>query len=82
MLEQLDLFGEEVLPVLRKEYAAPAAHVPEPPTHAGRVAEALATQEADTAASRRGMAAAGSESPVRARCRDVVAVPGAGGSDA
>ena len=39
MLEQLDLFGEEVLPVLRKEYAAlKPAHVPDPPTHAGRVA--------------------------------------------
>ena len=42
VLEQLDLFGEEVLPVLRKEYAAlKPAHVPEPPTHAGRVAAAL-----------------------------------------
>ena len=43
VLEQLDLFGEEVLPVLRKEYAAlKPAHVPDPPTHAGRVAAALA----------------------------------------
>ena len=44
VLEQLDLFGEEVLPVLRKEYAAlkTPAHVPEPPTHAGRVAASLA----------------------------------------
>jgi putative FMN-dependent luciferase-like monooxygenase len=47
VLEQLDLFGEEVLPVLRKEYAAlKPAHVPEPPTHAGRVAAALAAQDA------------------------------------
>ena len=50
MLEQLDLFGEEVLPVLRKEYAAlKPAHVPEPPTHAGRVAALLASQDADKA---------------------------------
>src|SRR5919112_1063031 len=48
VLEQLDLFGEEVLPVLRKEYAArKPAHVPEPPTHAGRVAALLAAQDAD-----------------------------------
>jgi putative FMN-dependent luciferase-like monooxygenase len=43
VLEQLDLFGEEVLPVLRKEYADKTpAHIPEPPTHAGRVAASLA----------------------------------------
>src|ERR671918_555162 len=43
VLEQLDLFGEEVLPVLRKEYAAlKPAHVPEAPTHAARVADLLA----------------------------------------
>src|SRR6187401_2496524 len=50
VLEQLDLFGEEVLPVLRKEYAAlKPAHVPEPPTHAGRVAAALAVGTVDAA---------------------------------
>ncbi|MGG5171601.1 LLM class flavin-dependent oxidoreductase [Pseudarthrobacter sp. J1738] len=39
VLEQLDLFGEEVLPVLRAEYAAKKpAHVPDAPTHASRVA--------------------------------------------
>ena len=39
VLEQLDLFGEEVLPVLRKEYAdQKPAHVPDAPTHANRVA--------------------------------------------
>ncbi|MFP1628556.1 LLM class flavin-dependent oxidoreductase [Streptomyces sp. 5K101] len=38
-LEQLDLFGEEVLPVLRKEFASGrAADVPAGPTHAVRVA--------------------------------------------
>src|SRR5215208_3363127 len=39
VLEQLDLLGEEVVPVLRKEFAAlKPAHVPEAPTHASRVA--------------------------------------------
>lgn len=38
VLEQLDLFGEEVLPVLRREFdAARPAHVPEAPTHASLV---------------------------------------------
>src|SRR3954462_9511378 len=42
VLEQLDLFGEEVLPVLRKEYAAlKPANVPDAPTHASRVAAAM-----------------------------------------
>ncbi|MFP5312779.1 MAG: 5,10-methylene tetrahydromethanopterin reductase, partial [Actinomycetes bacterium] len=50
VLEQLDLFGEEVLPVLRREYAAlKPAHVPEPPTHAGRVAALVASQATETA---------------------------------
>ncbi|MGW0434384.1 LLM class flavin-dependent oxidoreductase [Micromonospora sp. NPDC003197] len=35
VLEQLDLLGEEVVPVLRREFAAlRPAHVPEAPTHA------------------------------------------------
>jgi putative FMN-dependent luciferase-like monooxygenase len=39
VLEQLDLLGEEVVPVLRKEFAAlKPAHVPEAPTHAALVA--------------------------------------------
>ncbi|MFF8844813.1 LLM class flavin-dependent oxidoreductase [Streptomyces sp. NPDC015127] len=38
-LEQLDMFGEEVLPVLRKEFASGRpADVPAGPTHAERVA--------------------------------------------
>jgi putative FMN-dependent luciferase-like monooxygenase len=38
VLEQLDLLGEEVVPVLRKEFAAlRPAHVPDGPTHAARV---------------------------------------------
>ena len=41
MLEQLDLLGEEVVPVLRREFAAlKPAHVPEAPTHAALVAAA------------------------------------------
>ncbi|AKG46680.1 putative luciferase-like monooxygenase, FMN-dependent, CE1758 family [Streptomyces xiamenensis] len=40
VLEQLDLFGEEVLPVLREEFAARRADgVPQGPTHAARVAQ-------------------------------------------
>jgi putative FMN-dependent luciferase-like monooxygenase len=43
VLEQLDLLGEEVVPVLRKEFAAlKPAHVPEAPTHASLVAAAQA----------------------------------------
>jgi hypothetical protein len=41
VLEQLDLLGEEVVPVLRKEFAAlKPAHVPEAPTHASLLAAA------------------------------------------
>ena len=41
VLEQLDLLGEHVVPVLRKEFAArKPAHVPDAPTHASRVAAA------------------------------------------
>ncbi|MGZ4447862.1 MAG: 5,10-methylene tetrahydromethanopterin reductase, partial [Nocardioides sp.] len=43
VLEQLDLLGEEVLPVLRREFdALRPAHVPDGPTHAARVAAAAA----------------------------------------
>ncbi|HEX6422395.1 MAG TPA: LLM class flavin-dependent oxidoreductase [Acidimicrobiales bacterium] len=39
VLDQLDLLGERVVPVLRKEMdALRPAHVPDGPTHAGRVA--------------------------------------------
>ncbi|MFG1675736.1 LLM class flavin-dependent oxidoreductase [Micromonospora sp. NPDC049282] len=39
VLEQLDLLGEEVVPVLRKEFdSMRPAHVPEAPTHAGLLA--------------------------------------------
>ena len=43
VLEQLDLLGEEVIPVLRKEFdALRPAHVPDGPTHAARVRAAIA----------------------------------------
>jgi hypothetical protein len=38
VLEQLDILGEEVVPVLRREFAAlKPAHVPDAPTHASLV---------------------------------------------
>jgi len=41
VLEQLDILGEEVVPVLRREFdAVRPAHVPDGPTHAGLVAAA------------------------------------------
>src|ERR671920_95802 len=41
VLEQLDMLGEEVGPVLRREFAAlRPAHVPDAPTHASLVAAA------------------------------------------
>lgn len=51
VLEQLDLFGEEVLPTLRKELESrtPADH-PAPPTHANRVAARDAKLAAETPA--------------------------------
>ncbi|PLC11749.1 5,10-methylene tetrahydromethanopterin reductase [Kocuria flava] len=46
VLEQIDLLGEEVVPVLRKEFAAlKPAHVPEAPTHASLVARHRAGQD-------------------------------------
>ncbi|MEV6254818.1 LLM class flavin-dependent oxidoreductase [Nocardia sp. NPDC051911] len=47
VLEQLDLLGEEVVPVLRKEFAdLRPAHVPDAPTHASLVAARDAAVEA------------------------------------
>ncbi|WP_433275276.1 LLM class flavin-dependent oxidoreductase [Pseudonocardia xinjiangensis] len=41
VLEQLDILGEEVVPVLRREFAAlKPAHVPDAPTHASLLAAA------------------------------------------
>ncbi|MFI6148635.1 LLM class flavin-dependent oxidoreductase [Streptomyces sp. NPDC051109] len=46
VLEQLDLLGEEVVPVLRKEFAnLRPAGVPDAPTHAARVAAATNVTE-------------------------------------
>src|SRR3978361_814921 len=43
VLEQLDLFGAEVVPVLRREFAAlKPAHVPDAPTHSSLVAATAA----------------------------------------
>lgn len=55
VLEQLDLLGGEVVPVLRKEFAKDRpAHVPDGPTHAAMVAERdaaeLVADAADAAA--------------------------------
>jgi putative FMN-dependent luciferase-like monooxygenase len=45
VLEQLDLLGEEVVPVLRKEFAAlKPAHVPDAPTHASLLEAAEAAE--------------------------------------
>ena len=57
VLEQLDILGEEVVPVLRKEFAKDRpAHVPDGPTHAAMVAdrdaaELVAAADAATAGS-------------------------------
>ena len=48
VLEQLDILGEEVVPVLRKEFAVGRpAHVPDAPTHASLKAAASLTQKVD-----------------------------------
>jgi hypothetical protein len=47
VLEQLDLLGEEVIPVLRKEFAIGRPdHVPDGPTHEALVQAARAAEEA------------------------------------
>ncbi|MDQ7904501.1 LLM class flavin-dependent oxidoreductase [Phytohabitans sp. ZYX-F-186] len=52
VLEQLDMLGEEVVPVLRREMAAlRPAHVPDAPTHASLRAAASAASAASSAAS-------------------------------
>ncbi|MER7468288.1 LLM class flavin-dependent oxidoreductase [Streptomyces sp. NPDC097981] len=51
VLEQLDLLGEEVVPVLRKEFAnLRPAGVPDAPTHSARVAAARGTTKQETQA--------------------------------
>ena len=49
VLEQMDILGEQVVPVLRKEFAAlrPAGVPEEPPTHASLVADAAAELAAE-----------------------------------
>ncbi|WP_328525184.1 LLM class flavin-dependent oxidoreductase [Kribbella sp. NBC_00359] len=49
VLEQLDILGEEVVPVLRKEFAAKKpAHVPDAPTHASLKAAAERAHDLET----------------------------------
>jgi alkanesulfonate monooxygenase SsuD/methylene tetrahydromethanopterin reductase-like flavin-dependent oxidoreductase (luciferase family) len=51
VLEQLDLLGEQVVPVLRKEFdALRPAHVPDGPTHAALVQAAQSRAAAPAAA--------------------------------
>ena len=46
VLEQLDILGEEVVPVLRREFAAlKPAHVPDAPTHASLLAARTPAEE-------------------------------------
>jgi len=53
VLEQIELLGTEVVPVLRRELDAQRpAHVPDGPTHAARVAAAGAGNEPDPAVER------------------------------
>jgi hypothetical protein len=61
VLEQLDLLGEEVIPVLRREFdALRPAHVPDGPTHAALVdAARVAAAHDDAAAAGDVSAAAG-----------------------
>lgn len=60
VLEQLDLLGEEVVPVLRKEFAsARPADVPAGPTHAALVARARTDEAADAAGGAGGAGRAG-----------------------
>jgi putative FMN-dependent luciferase-like monooxygenase len=50
VLEQLDLLGEEVVPVLRREFAVNRpAEVPDAPTHESLVAERMASADAELA---------------------------------
>ena len=50
VLEQLDLLGEQVVPVLREEFAKNRpADVPDAPTHAARVAAAEEKEEVSRA---------------------------------
>ncbi|WP_353988816.1 LLM class flavin-dependent oxidoreductase [Ruicaihuangia caeni] len=51
VLEQLDILGEEVVPVLRREFAKNRpSHVPDAPTHAARVQAALKAEQVDASA--------------------------------
>ena len=63
VLEQLDLLGEEVVPVLRREFAAlKPAHVPEAPTHESLVAARETTSVVEPASAASGVATQGARS--------------------
>jgi hypothetical protein len=47
VLEQLDMLGEDVIPVLRREFAARPAGVADAPTHASLVGRRDADRDAD-----------------------------------
>ena len=76
VLEQLDLLGEEVVPVLRKEFAAlKPAHVPDAPTHASLVAAAGGAKDATVHAAAddvTGQARGGDRGPMTTRTLAVV----------
>jgi hypothetical protein len=58
VLEQMDLLAGEVIPVLRREFAAMRpAHVPDAPTHASRKAVRDAAASADAGSGQGGSAA-------------------------
>ncbi|MBI9116171.1 LLM class flavin-dependent oxidoreductase [Sanguibacter suaedae] len=60
VLEQLDILGEEVVPVLRKEMAVGRpAHVPDAPTHASLVAQAASAAAEGSSDAAVGAAGAG-----------------------
>src|SRR6188768_2580046 len=62
VLEQLDLLGEEVVPVLRKEFdALRPSHVPDGPTHAGLLAQKSAAELAATEMSTSQLSTAGDQ---------------------
>ncbi|MFF0266382.1 LLM class flavin-dependent oxidoreductase [Kribbella sp. NPDC004536] len=66
VLEQLDILGEEVVPVLRKEFAAlKPAHVPDAPTHASLKAAAQRARDLETIAEPAAVAEPTAEEPTR-----------------
>jgi putative FMN-dependent luciferase-like monooxygenase len=66
VLEQLDILGEEVVPVLRKEFAAlKPAHVPDAPTHESLKAAAQRARDLETIDEPAVVAESNAEEPTR-----------------